>query len=159
MAFCTACGQQIGDDDIFCAHCGARQPARENTPPPSAKPSNTMSSVDELMSPRTASVLAYAPFLGWVACIIILASERYRGMRNVRFHAFQALFLFVVWLLLDYVVDDILRAMRMRSVANLLKLSTLGVQIYMMVMTAQEKLIRLPVLGEFAEKTLDEQGG
>ena len=58
----------------------------------------------ESLNPKTASILCYIPWVGWVAAIVVLASDRFRHDRAVRFHAFQGLYLFVAWLIADQVI-------------------------------------------------------
>jgi hypothetical protein len=57
------------------------------------------------VSPRTASLLCYIPILGWIVAIVVLASARFRDNARVRFHAFQGLYLFVAWLIVDWVLS------------------------------------------------------
>src|SRR5947209_13692959 len=102
MPFCSQCGNQVGAADAFCAHCGARQPAGAGRPSPSKDPLSGINS-------RTASILCYIPGVGWIASIIVLASDRFRQNRAVRFHAFQGLYLFVVWLMEDWVLRPLFR--------------------------------------------------
>jgi len=100
MPYCCQCGNQVAETDIYCRRCGARQPAPERVPPPL-----------EAISPRTASVLCYVPLLGWIAAIGVLASRRFRQNRTVRFHAFQGLYLFVAYLIVEWVVGPFFRAL------------------------------------------------
>src|SRR6186997_601553 len=99
MPFCSQCGNQVGAA-LYCSQCGARQPVN-GAPPPTAAPLR-----DPLagLNPRTASILCYIPGIGWIASIIVLASDRFRGNRAVRFHGFQGLYLFVAWLIEDMVL-------------------------------------------------------
>src|SRR3954454_15772870 len=108
MPFCTNCGSQVGPADKFCATCGQRQdpaawtaPGPGFTPPPPRPPGADPFS---RISPRTASMLCYIPFAGWIAAIVVLASPQFREERLVRFNAFQGLYLFVAWLLIHNVV-------------------------------------------------------
>src|SRR4051794_2766396 len=112
MPFCSQCGNQLGATDLYCGRCGAPQPAAGS--PPAGAPSPTRSRVhtrDPLagIDGRTASILCYIPWLGWIMSIIVLASDRYRRDRAVRFHGFQALYLFVAWLMENEVVWPMLR--------------------------------------------------
>src|SRR5690348_9045019 len=93
MPFCSQCGNEVGGADSYCHRCGSRQPSA-SAPYPAA-------GHDPLsqMSARTASILCYVPGIGWIASIVVLASEKFRANRDVRFHAFQGLYLFVAWLL------------------------------------------------------------
>jgi uncharacterized membrane protein len=146
MPYCTQCGNEVSGAAKFCRQCGGRQPA--TTP-------------DYLggMSTRTAMLLCYIPFAGWIASIIVLASERFRSDREVRFHAFQALYLFVAWLIAEYVFSDFLRfAGPFRwGIGNLLKAVIIGAWIFMLVKISQNQTFRLPVLGELAERSVAEQ--
>jgi uncharacterized membrane protein len=110
-------------------------------------------------SPRTASTLCYIPFAGWIVGLLILAAERFRRDRTVRFHAFQGLYLFVVWLLVDLFADNVLSGSGrgLRWVIQPLKLAVVGIWIYMIVQTNQDKLVKLPLVGELADRSVEEQ--
>jgi len=151
MLFCCQCGTQVSETDAFCAVCGARQPA------PSKPEGEFLSS----MSSRTASLLCYIPILGWIPAIVILASSRFRQDRIVRFHAFQGLYLFVAWLIVDWGVGPFFtfvpsHAFRI-SIAGMLKVAIFLVWIFMIIKTSQSVTYRLPLLGELAERSVSEQ--
>ena len=86
MPYCINCGTQVQDVDVYCAHCGTRQKAG---PPPPRPQNDFLRGVDA----RTASLCCYIPVIGWIACIIVLAASRFRDDREVRFNAFQGLYL------------------------------------------------------------------
>src|SRR5215472_11907489 len=98
MPFCSQCGTQVSPADIYCGRCGHAQPVSPGAPP--------SRSADPLtgIPPRTAAILCYVPGIGWIAAIIVLASLKFRQNRTVRFHAFQGLYLFVGWLMADWVL-------------------------------------------------------
>ena len=107
-------------------------------------------------------MLCYIPILGWIPSIIVLASPRFRTERTVRFHAFQGLYLFVVWLLLDWVVFPFSHALPggrtpLAALAGLAHLVVFAAWIWMMVKTAQEEMFHLPIVGDLAERSLAEQ--
>ncbi len=149
MAFCSQCGNRVADSDLYCAACGARQPATSSqTADPLAN-----------MSPRTASVLCYIPWVGWIASIVVLASSRFREDFVLRFHAFQGLYLFVAWLIIDYVLGPLFRALpgpRFR-VENLFQLAMLGVWVFMMIKASHDERYSLPLVGELAERSVAER--
>src|SRR5262249_51845415 len=118
MPFCSQCGNQVGAQDVFCARCGKRQPV--------TAPQQVRVDLTGGVSPRTASVLCYIPGLGWIASIIVLASERFRQNRQVRFHAFQGLYLFVAWLIADWVIDPMFRMVPHFHLGGVVKLVLLG---------------------------------
>lgn len=110
------------------------------------------------MSARTASILCYIPWVGWIASIVVLASERFHENRNVRFHAFQGLYLFVAWLFVDWVFEPFASyAAATHFVGKAMKLAVLGTWILMLVKTSQDQLFRLPILGDLAERSVSEQ--
>jgi uncharacterized membrane protein len=108
-----------------------------------------------------ASVLCYVPWLGWIICIVILASQSYKTERNARFHAFQGLCLFVGWLIISWVFPTFLALFGLRflgwSLVTMLKLALLGVWIFMIIKTSQDQTVRLPVIGDLAERMVSEQ--
>ena len=71
----------------------------------------------------------------------------------MRFHAFQGLYLFVAWLLNEWVLRSIIRAPFHHVVQAVL----LGMSIFMMVKAAHNEAYRLPLFGELADKSMAEQ--
>src|SRR5882757_5734329 len=104
MPFCTQCGQQVGDTDVFCANCGQPQTGKPSEPFRPAAPPPLGQDPLAGLSPRTASILCYIPTVGWIAAIIVLAARKFRSEPIVRFHAFQGLYLFAAWLVVSWVV-------------------------------------------------------
>lgn len=158
MPFCTQCGNNVEATAAFCARCGSRQPgAHPPGPPPRAQGAE-----EWLLSiaPSTASTLCYIPFLGWVAALIFLSSNRFRGDRLVRFHAFQGMYLSVVWLLVDiafgFAFGFAFGPLR-RAITGTMKLSVLAAWVYMLFKTSSGETIHLPFLGELAERSVAEQ--
>ena len=149
MPFCSQCGNQVAPSDQFCAHCGARQPL-------AARPADLAASI----SPRTASILCYVPWVGWVAAIVVLASHRFRNERTVRFHAFQGLYLFVAWLIVEWVVTPMfhLPGFPFEHVfPSLFKIAVLLTWIFMLVKVSQGETYHLPIIGDLAERSVSEQ--
>jgi uncharacterized membrane protein len=149
MPFCSQCGAQVRDTDVFCASCGGRQPV---APPPSTPFSN--------ISSRNASLLCYIPWVGWIPAIVVLASSRFKTDKDVRFNAFQGLYIFVTWLIVDWAVGpffDFAGDSMIFPVGLALKLVVFGAWIFMLVKTSQNESFRLPVLGELAERSTAEQ--
>lgn len=106
-------------------------------------------------------MLCYIPLMGWIAAIVVLASPRFRDDRTVRFHAFQGLYIFVVWLMVSMVIEPTLHAIPghnpARAVAGLMHLAIYAAWIWMVVKTAQEQMYHLPLVGELAERSVAEQ--
>jgi len=94
--------------------------------------------------------------MGWIAAIIILASERFRNDKGVRFHAFQGLYLFVAWLIEDWVLRPALRSIPHLHIAALVQALLLGASIFMIVKTSQGESYSLPIIGEMAERSVNE---
>lgn len=152
MPFCSQCGNQVGPSDAFCGRCGARQPAAASPPHPPYPPGRGL----EGMNPRTASILCYIPWVGWVAAIVVLASDRFRQDRAVRFHAFQGLYLFVAWLIADQVLRPIFSTIARVHLYGILEAGLLVASIFMMVKAAHEETYALPVFGELAQRSIAE---
>ena len=148
MPFCTQCGAKAQPTDVFCRDCGARQPV----------PSDGTSSHSESsgLSPQAAAILSYLPWLGWIVGIYILASARFRSDRVTRFHAYQGLYLFVAWLMVDWAIGPWFKKMPGLDlpVGSLLQLLLIGVWIFMLVKTSRGERYSLPLVGELAERSL-----
>jgi uncharacterized membrane protein len=158
MPFCTQCGTAVEPAAAFCAKCGARQPGA----PKSAPPPRAVAGEEYLhnITPSTASTLCYVPFLGWVAALVVLASQRFRDDQTVRFHAFQGLYMGVAWLLVDIAIGSFIGfagVAARRAITGSLKLSLLCGWGYMLYKTSAGETIRLPFLGELAERSVAEQ--
>ena len=156
MPFCVQCGGQVRNSDQFCQKCGARQPIQPGATP---EPRDFLPGIHG----RTASLLCYIPLVGWIAAIVVLASARFRHDPRVRFNAFQGLYLFVAWLLVDIVVAPLfvfsfVPGIHLHHVVPaLLHLLIFATWIYMMVKIAQNEQVHLPILGELAERSVAEQ--
>ena len=151
MPFCSHCGNQVHPRDVFCARCGSRQPIQ---PAP-----HTANELLEGISPRTASILCYIPTLGWIAAVIVLATQRFRSDRTVRFHAFQGLYLFAAWLVVQWALKPIFNDLSDSFIHldRILEGVIIGLWIFMMVKAAHEEAYALPVIGELAQKSAAER--
>ncbi|MGH9663872.1 MAG: DUF4870 domain-containing protein [Bryobacteraceae bacterium] len=156
MPYCVQCGGQVQNWDQFCGKCGARQASGAGPAPP---PREFLSGIHG----RTASLLCYLPLVGWIAAIVVLASARFRQDSQVRFNAFQGLYLFVAWLLVDIVVAPLFIFSLVpgfhfhRIFPALLHALIFGTWIFMMVKISQNEQVHLPILGELAERSVAEQ--
>ena len=157
MPYCSQCGAQIRDADSFCGRCGVRQPG-------SAAPAT------DGITPRTASILCYLPWVGWIVAVIALASGRFRRDLEVRFHAFQGIYLFVVWLIVDWSLAPITGVSMwhrwerswsagtpMLALVGAMKVAVFVAWIFMLVKTSKGEHYRLPILGELADRSVAEQ--
>jgi uncharacterized membrane protein len=149
MPFCSQCGNQVGAVDAFCGRCGGRQPSGSPPSPLGTDPLSTL-------NPRTAAILCYVPAIGWIASIIVLASERFRQDRLVRFHAFQGLYLFVAWLMEDWVLKPMVRMIPNLHLHQLIQAGLLVMSIFMMVKASRDEAYSLPVFGELAQRSIME---
>jgi uncharacterized membrane protein len=150
MPFCSQCGNQVNAADQFCGRCGAPQPVAATVPPPVA---DTRAG----LSPRTATVLCYIPGIGWIAAIIVLASDRFRRDRGVRFHAFQGLYLFVAWLMNSWVVRW-LSALLAHDyhLYSVVELVLVVMSVFMMIKAGHGETFPLPLFGELAARSVAE---
>lgn len=154
MPFCTQCGSKVDTNASFCHCCGARQPLAAANP----------QMVDFLdgMSDRTASILCYIPVFGVIPAIVFLAAHKYRHNIRVRFNAFQSLYLFVAWLLIQSAIPTLVLTGWPewgveRSLLGLIKIAIFGCWIYLLIKAAHEEQVRLPVIGDLAARSTTEQ--
>jgi uncharacterized membrane protein len=160
MPFCSQCGNQVRDTDAFCRRCGAQQPldapggAGATVPPRGAAsvPGDVLTGIQ----PRTASILCYVPYIGWIPAIIVLASDRFRNDKVVRFHGFQGLYLFVAYLLEDQVMRHVFNRIPGMHLDALIHLALIGASVFMMVKASHDQAYPLPLFGELAQKSVAE---
>jgi uncharacterized membrane protein len=171
MPYCPQCGTGVEASHQFCAKCGGRQPSHGSTTggptggaggfAAAAHGPGFQGDFAGGLSNRHAALLCYIPMVGWIAAIVVLASERFRRETQVRFHAFQGLYLFVAWLMVEWVVspsrflfDDV---PLYRLVTHGLQLLVLFAWIFMMIKVSQDQTYKLPIVGELAERSVCEQ--
>jgi len=77
----------------------------------------------------------------------------------IRFHAFQGLYLFAAWLVVDWVVGPIVHVTPGHYFPIVLALHALilGVSIFMMIKASHNEVYVLPIIGELAQKSATEQ--
>jgi uncharacterized membrane protein len=172
MAFCANCGAEV--PGRFCPNCGTAVappeagPSAGPTPgytppppgsgagyavPPSAGPQSSG------MSDNLASALCYAPFgIGLICEIVFLVAAPYNQNRTIRFNAFQGLFLHlslvVLWfafVIVGFILAVITHGLFF-GVFPLFGLAVLVLVIFMMVKTYNNEKIKLPIIGDLAEK-------
>jgi hypothetical protein len=75
MPFCTKCGNEVGERDVFCVRCGARQIPQTAQAAPG---SGFLAGV----RPRDAALACYIPLIGWIPAIVVLAADRSTPFRD-----------------------------------------------------------------------------
>lgn len=162
MPFCTQCGSQVGETDFFCGSCGKQQAtgtgqrsAGPVPPPPPRQFSDPLAGV----TPRTASILCYIPTVGWIAAVIVLAARKFKNEKIVRFHAFQGLYLFAAWLVVQWVIHPMMSVMPGHPIRvdHILDAILLGVSVFMLIKASHNEAYVLPIIGELAQKSALEQ--
>ena len=159
MAFCANCGAPV--EGRFCAKCGASVqagapvggPSVPTGPAPAAYPAQPQAAG---MSENVASALCYVLFAG----AIFLALEPYNRNRNIRFHAFQGLFLFgaavAIWFIMGAIFTATLWGLGMWSIVLLIRwlvdLALFALWLYAIIQAAQGKRAVLPFIGPLAEQ-------
>jgi uncharacterized membrane protein len=111
------------------------------------------------MTDNMAGALCY--LFGFITGILFLVLAPYNQDRNIRFHAFQSIFLSIAWVILSIVVGIVALAFHLIPflgflVAIVLRI-TIGlggifIWLYMMFKTYNGEKIVLPVVGPLAEK-------
>lgn len=151
MPFCTNCGGRVDASASFCTNCGTAQP----------RTSAQFTDFLDNISNRTASILCYIPVFGVIPAIIFLASHKFRRNIWVRFDAFQALYLFVTWLILSSALPTLVSGWPGWGLEHILlglvKLALMICWIYLLVKAAQQQQVRLPILGDLAARSAFEQ--
>ena len=134
MAFCPSCGSTI--EGSYCAKCGI--------PAPGGQPAAGG------LAENTACALCY--LFGFITGILFLVLAPYNQNKTVRFHAFQSIFLHIVFIIFWIVVGMILPFSVSLILSPLIGLAGLVLWILLMWKTYQGQKVKLPVIGDLAEK-------
>ena len=167
MAFCPSCGSPV--EGRFCAKCGtavdaaaagtAAGPAGP-TPGYTAGPGPTPGAIQAGgISDNMAGALCY--ILGILTGILFLVLAPYNQNRNIRFNAFQSIFLHVSWIAAWIVLTVV--GIGMHAIPFLgtlislllwlvLSFGGLILWIYIMYKTYNGEKVVLPIIGPMAEK-------
>jgi uncharacterized membrane protein len=129
------------------------------SPQPGGGQINTAPAAAGGLSENAASALAYV--LGFITGILFLVIAPYNQIREVRFHAFQSIFLNVAWIAVWIALTIVGTVMSTISfmlatlwglVSMLVSLGMLVLWIFMIVKAYQGQKVVLPVVGPLAEK-------
>jgi uncharacterized membrane protein len=175
MAFCANCGAEV--QGRFCAKCGTPLSAggeesyagsQAQQPPPGAQPYGSGSSQTPPgaqpysstqaggLTENVAGALCYV--LGLITGILFLVLAPYSQNKFVRFHAFQAIFFHLAWIVL-WMVDMIIMA-AMPDVFGIINallwlviaMGGLALWIFCIVKAFNHQRFKIPVIGDLAEK-------
>jgi uncharacterized membrane protein len=92
VPYCSTCGTQIADG-ASCPKCVA------GTAPTGAAPTGSVATAGAGLDDNIAGALAYVTI---IPAILFLVLEPYNRKRFVRFHAFQSVFFFLGWAVLNF---------------------------------------------------------
>jgi uncharacterized membrane protein len=154
VAYCSSCGTQM--EGQFCPKCGT--PATGTSGATRAQPGPVVSAQPGL-SLNVASALCYV--FGFITGIVFLVLPPYNQNRQVRFHAFQSIFLNVVVItvqagvtmmsIMFHTVSFSLGLM-VGSLHLLVSLGFFLVWLYVMWKSYQGEMPVLPIIGPLAER-------
>jgi len=145
MAFCKACGQEIGGA-TFCPKCGAAQSAAVTT---AASPSVSTDGLAE----NVAGLLCYV--LGWLTGIIFLLIDK---RPFVKFHAAQSIVVFggltvirIALIFMGSTTGGVLGWGFMGMISLIVSLLGLVLWILLMIKAYQHELFKVPIAAPIAE--------
>jgi uncharacterized membrane protein len=155
MAFCVHCG--ASGEGAFCPSCGKPLSGGAAAGGGGAAPAGTAAGG---MTDNVAGALCY--LVGVITGILFLVLEPYNRNREIRFHAFQSIFLNVAWIVLLIVLGIVSAAIGMvvpvigTVVIGLLSfvvwIGFLLIWVILMVKTFNGSKWVLPVIGPLAQK-------
>ena len=106
------------------------------------------------MQENVAATLCYS--LGFITGILFLVLEPYNRNRNIKFHAWQSIFMSVAYLILSILVGMMFAATwsfgTFWYLWMLIRLGFFILWIYMMYSAYSNKRVKLPIIGDIAEK-------
>jgi len=165
MPFCPSCGSQV--NGAFCATCGsavsgaapsggASSPPPAGYPPQGAMPPQPASAG---LEDNAASALCYVPPL--ISGIVFLVLEPYNKKPNIRFHAYQSIFLgavmfafLVILSMVTWIVSSMLGLFTfgLFPLFMVARLIVFLLWVYLVVQIYQGKSMVLPIIGPLAQQ-------
>ena len=140
MAFCKACGQDIGTAN-FCPKCGANQSAAPAYPAPPAAAAPT-----EGMGENVAGLLCDA--VGWVTGIIFLLIDK---RPFVKFHAAQSIVVFGGLHIISIVLHFMHFFLVGFGLQAVIWLASFVLWIVLMIKAFQHDMFRVPIAADIAD--------
>lgn len=143
MAFCPSCGAAV--EGNFCSACGKSVGGASGAAPAAAG-----------MQDNVAGALCYV--LGLITGILFLVLEPYSRNREIRFHAFQSIFLSIAWIAVWIALTTmgsiipLLGALIFGGLSLVIGLGFLVLWILLMIKTYGGSKMVLPVIGPIAQK-------
>ena len=126
-----------------------------NAPPPGAQP-YTAGSTSSGLAENMASALCY--LFGFLTGILFLAIAPYNQNRNVRFHAWQAIFfnisIIAVWMVMTVLmfITPFFLDMILGGIWMLMAFGVFFLWLFLMFKAYNNDRLKLPVIGDLAEK-------
>jgi uncharacterized membrane protein len=139
MAFCKACGQDIGTAN-FCPKCGANQAAPAYPAPPTA------AAPTEGLDENVAGLLCYV--LGWLTGIIFLLIDK---RPFVKFHAAQSIVVFGGLQAIHFVLRFTHFFLFSFGFYALLGLVGCVLWVVLMIKAFQHQMFRVPIAADIAD--------
>jgi len=165
MSACQSCGAALAADTRFCQSCGSPTEPRSDvsvsaieTPAGVAVISPSAETGPKTMDTNVVGALTY--LAGLVTGILFLVLDPYKSNSFVRFHALQSIFFnvawiafWIVWMIVSAVLTPLTAGVFGLIGLPLMLIFTLagfGIWIFLMCQAYQQKLFRLPIVGNFA---------
>ncbi len=97
--------------------------------------------------------------VGWIPAVVVLAAQRFKRDVTVRFHAFQGLYLFAAWLMVQWVIRPMTSFFWYPGLPlyGILSVVLMAIWVFMIVKTSRDETYVLPIIGELAQRSSVEQ--
>ncbi|MBK5294602.1 MAG: hypothetical protein JJE04_23340 [Acidobacteriia bacterium] len=142
-SFCGACGASAGA-------AAAPEPAPELTSTGAGTGTGATGSGSQPLTNNAAAALCY--LLGIITGVIFLAWAPYNQDKNIRFHAFQAIFLTIAWVVFQFLLAAVIPWSMMYAMSRIMQLAGMLLWLFLMWKTYNNERVVLPVIGDLAAK-------
>jgi uncharacterized membrane protein len=152
MAFCPNCGTEASG--AYCPNCGTQMGGTSAGSASGYASSSSTSTGPRYgqtsgLSQNAASALCY--LVGFITGIIFLVWAPYNQNRIIRFHAWQSILLNLVFIVLTIILPAIGHLVGF-ALLSLIDLAGIVLWVYLLFSTYNGKMVRLPVIADFADK-------
>jgi len=163
MSSCQSCGTALATDTCFCQSCGSPTEIKVSPRAVEGSADGAVMSPPGKTEPKmmdTNVVAALTYLAGFLTGIILLPLDPYKSNSFVRFHAFQSIFVnvawiafWIIWIILSAVLTPLMAGVFGLIALPLILIFTVagvGIWIFLMFQAYQQKLFKLPIIGNFA---------
>jgi uncharacterized membrane protein len=157
MAFCKACGQDVGEA-TFCPKCGAAQSGASGGAQGGAVAAPVAASATEGIEENVAGLLCY--LFGWITGLIFLLIDKrpfvkFHGAQSIAFNISIVPIWFALWIVWLIIAHIPIIGLLGLAIFPLFGLAVFAAWIFLMYKAYSHEKFKLPIIGDIVDKMVN----